>query len=247
MPRLCGAVLLAAVLGCAVTMTAQAGPAGFPASISDPPAKLPEGCPAAIVAELAKATGTPVYKSIHREIAALRLGHAASGKLKASVTLRKSTLNSATLHDVVQVMTGLDAAQSLYLCASFVVAQGSEDAAGSGAPIDRILRTLMVPALNKMALETWRLENTVVMRNESAEAPSKILDDRKQTDSDLLDAVKQSGALLVGRDSFQVNCEEKRMLQAELDTLAKSADADEFTSAAGVLGAFLEQPLACKV
>jgi hypothetical protein len=224
-------------------MIAQGGPAGFPASITDPPATLPKGCPAATVAALAQAAGTPAYKSVHREIAALRLGHAASERLQAAVTLRTNTLNSGTLHQVVQVMMGMDAAQNLYLCASFVVAQGGGDAA-----IDRILRAQMLPALNKMALQAWRLENTVVMRNEiTAEPAAVILGDRKQTDADLLDAVKQSGALLVGRDSFQVNCEEKRMLQSELDTLAKSTDADEFTSAAGVLGAFLERPVPCKV
>jgi hypothetical protein len=229
-------------------MRAQAGPAGFPARITDPPAKLPEGCPGATVAELARAAGTPVYKSIHREIAALRLGHAASARLQAAVTLRSKTLNSGTLHQVVQVMTGMDAAQSLYLCASFVVAQDEVAQGGGDAAVDRILRTQMVPVLNKMALETWRLENTVVMRNAiAAEPPSKILDDRKQTDAELLEAVKQSGEFLVGQDTFQVTCGEKRGLQTELASLAKAAQADEFTGAAELLEAFLERPLPCRV
>jgi hypothetical protein len=86
------------------------------------------------------------------------------------------------------------------------------------------------------------------MRNASAAEPlSKILDDRRQTDSDVLDAVKRSGALLVGRGSFVVTCGEKRLLQTALAALAKSTDADEFTSAAGLLAAFLEQPLPCRV
>jgi hypothetical protein len=53
--------------------------------------------------------------------------------------------------------------------------------------------------------------------------------------------------LLVSRDSFQVTCGEKRALETELDTLAKSTDADEFTSAVGLLAVFLQQPLPCKV
>jgi hypothetical protein len=241
MPKLCGAALLA-VLCCAASMDGQGGPAGFPAKLTDPPASLPKDCPAATVAALAQAAGTPAYKSVHREIAALRLGHAASERLQAAVTLRTNTLNSGTLHQVVQVMTGMDAAQNMYLCASFVVAQGGGDAA-----IDRVLRSMVAP-LNKMALETWRLENTVIMRNtEVAEPAAAILGDRKQTDAELLDAVKESGGLLAGADSFQVTCGEKRGLETELAALSQSADKDEFTSAAGLLEAFLERPLPCKV
>ncbi|HTV09088.1 MAG TPA: hypothetical protein VMD97_08620 [Candidatus Aquilonibacter sp.] len=244
MPRLSRAALPIALLGCAALVDAQTGgPAGFPAKIGDPPQTMPDGCPTTTVAELAKTDGTPVYKSVHREIAALRFGHVASQKLQAAVSLRSNTMGGGSLHQVVQVMSGMDAAQRMYLCASFVVAQGGGDAA-----VDRILREQIVPVLNKMTLQAWRLENTVVMRNSSAaEPPSAILEDRKQADVELLDAVKQTGAFLVGRDSLQVTCSEKHGLMAELTALSKSTEADEFTSAAQLLEVFLEQPLPCKI
>jgi hypothetical protein len=269
MPKRWGAVLIVAAGMCAAAggAWAQEQPAGFPAKLAEAPATLPEGCAAAVVAEVGRAQGTAAYRALHREVAALRLGHEASEELEAALGPHGSKDGKASAdkghrpgskggnspggsaqHDVIQAMTGLTHAQNTYLCASFVEGQGGEGA--------EFVREQMLSVYNRMALEAWRLENSVVMATAGgakggdarggADSAAAILEDRKRAGADLMEAVMRGEAQAIDGGRVRMTCGERSGLLAELAAMTKSSSKDEFTTAAELLEDFLKQPYRCE-
>lgn len=236
---------------------AQDVPADFPAKLTESPAALPAGCSAALVAGLRDAVGTPSYRRLHREIASLKLGHTASQEFATAIS-RQGTPDGSVLHEVVPVMTGLADAQSKYLCASFIAGQEMGGEASRQGPIGSL-----VSVYNRMALQTWRLENVLSSEaavrgaakqgRKDAGSGASILEDRKQTGADLVNAVTTEETLLIdtegpggaNADWLRITCPERKGLLSELLPLAKSAGVDEFTVAGGLLEGFLEKPHKC--
>ncbi|HEY5382770.1 MAG TPA: hypothetical protein VIJ65_10975 [Acidobacteriaceae bacterium] len=227
-------------------------PASFPAKLTEAPVALPAGCSAALVAGLHDAMGTPSYRWLHREIASLKLGHAASQELQTAVS-RQGTPGGGVLHEVVPVMTGLADAQSTYLCASFVAGQETGGDASRRGQVGSL-----VSVYNRMAVQTWRLENVLsseaaAKSGQDAGRSASILQDRKQTGEDLVNAVTAEEKLLIDTDGpggekadwLRITCNERSRLLNELVTLTKGTAVDEFTVAGGLLQGFLGQPHKC--
>jgi hypothetical protein len=251
MPALWRAVATAAAIWGAGLFSAQpVGPQqampGLPAKMSEPPRTLPDSCSEAMVQGLKTAPGTPAYRSVHREIAALRMGHEASQKLQRALVLGGQTGSStSTQHQLILVMTGMDTAENLYLCGSFIVAQG-----GGYAGVDQVLRTQFVPVFNRMAEGTRRLENSVVMQTSKTDTASsdtvdQILDERKQAGGDLVVAVGAADEALVDGDLLRLTCGERTRLISELAALRADGAEDEFRGAAALLADFLKKPYGC--
>jgi hypothetical protein len=244
-----GAALAAVccVLCAAAGLSAQQPPAGFPAKLRDAPATLPDGCSAAILSELNRAAGTPIYRGVHREMAALGLGHEASQKLELALG-QHGAAGTSVMHEMIQTMTGLNDAENMYLCASFVIGQGPD------SEMERTQREAFVSIYNRMALETWRLENTLTMHAaagakgdaaRSADSAAAILEDRRKTDTDLVETVTRGETHLIDGGSLRMTCSDRARLVSESASLHHGAGSDEFTSAAGLLEDFLKSPYSC--
>jgi hypothetical protein len=206
----------------------------------------PPGCSVANSAGLRPSAGSPVFLSLQREIAALRRGHDASKALQAALvagagTSRAQNGESDTRRQMVQVMTGMDKSRDSYACAaSIAAAAGGDDAVGDA------LRASVAPLLQRMAAQVARLENSVVMTTSggSGEAPAAILEERRQTGSDLLDAVANTEAAAVDGDVLRTSCAERTRLVAQLGGWSHSGS-DEFTAAAGLMHEFLRKVERC--
>ena len=187
----------------------------------------------------------------------MKLGHTASQELQTAVS-RQGTPGGSVLHEVVPVMTGLADAQSTYLCASFVAGQEIGGDASRRGQIGSL-----VSVYNRMALQTWRLEN-VLSSEAAASAAAKsgrqdagrgasILQDRKETGEDLVNAVTAVETLLIDTDGpggekadwLRITCSERSRLLDELQTLTKGTGVDEFTVAGSLLEDFLQKPHKC--
>lgn len=257
MRALSKAVAIAAAIGWAAMFPVQLpaqqqarpgfqAPPGFPAKMADPPATLPDDCPETMVQGLKTVAATAAYRSVHREIAALRVGHQASQKLQAALVLGGQTgTDTSTEHQLIQVMTGMDTAQNLYLCGSFIAGQD-----GGDPGMDQELRTQFVPVFNRMALASWRLENSVVMRTADSganggDSVAEILDERNRAAEDLVQAVATSEGRLLDGDSLRVTCAERARLLGELATLHAGPEGDESSRAAGLLSDFLKKQTRC--
>lgn len=245
MRRVLTAMALAVTLCCgAGKVCAQDQAIGAHSTPPLPPMTRPEGCPPAVVDQLDRAGGTAVYRSLHREIAALRLGHEASDKLQAALGAQAAAPGGDSAgvarRQVVQVMTSMDKAHDEYLCGAFIASAGGGDPAVDGA-----VRNAVVPALQRMAAEVSRLENSVVSHTagNDAEPAEVILEERRQTGANLLDGVAQSQAAAVEGDVLRMSCAERARLIGELGGWSKGAD--EFTAAAGLMQEFLRRVQQC--
>lgn len=237
---------------------AQDLPAGFPERVTEAPAVPPVGCPAAMLDGLRAATGTAGYRSLHREIASLKLGHSASQEVQTALSRHGKAGEAA--HEIVLVMSGLADAQNTYLCASFVAGLGAADEKG-----ERSQAQALISVYNRMALHAWQLANVLsteaarAQRSGSAAADdggsgiAAIMQDRKRAGSDLLDVMTAGALQVVDRDGaspgtpdrLRMTCGERDRLVSEVAPLAKSAAVDEFTIAAGLVQDFLKKPYRC--
>jgi hypothetical protein len=112
-----------------------------------------------------------------------------------------------------------------------VAATGAGDAA-----VDQVVHASVAPALVRMATEAGRLENSVVNATAAGggEPAAQILEERRQTGAELLDAVARSEAVAVEGGRLRMTCAERARLVAELAGWGKGG-ADEFTVAAGLM------------
>jgi hypothetical protein len=255
MKRLAGAALMA-VVWVSVSVCGQERPAGFPTKMTEAPSVLPVGCPAGLVEELREAAGTPDYRRLNGEIASMKLGHSASQKLQAALS-QEGKAGGNLLRLVVPVMTALAEAQNIYLCASFLAGLDAVREKDRGEQDG-----LLVSVNNRMALQTWQLQN--VLSSEAAGAQTgkatsqagrtaAIFQDRKEAGSDLVRVVAREETLLIDTagaggaqaDWLRITCGERSRLLSALLPLAKSSSADEFTVAASLLQDFLQRPHRC--
>ncbi|HEY4010574.1 MAG TPA: hypothetical protein VGM11_10520 [Acidobacteriaceae bacterium] len=201
------------------------------------------GCPASLTDQLDRGPGTPLYLSLHREVAALRLGHEASQKLQSALDVHGAA--SGTQHQVIRVMTGMDQARDTYLCGAFV-ARGC----GGNAALDAIIRGRIAPVLERMAAEVSRLENSVLTRSAggrpdaAADSPREILEERRKAGAELMDAMTKNEVAMMSEESRGLTCAERNRLLTEL-TGVRSGAADEFTAAAALMMQTLRGTMAC--
>jgi hypothetical protein len=249
-----GAALIGAVFCAADPVTAQDRPLGFPATLTSPPDRLPPGCSESLVAALNSTTGTDSYKSLHREVASLKLGHSATQELQTALN-KHDKAGSDLRHEVILMMTGLTDAQNTYLCAAFVAGQQMDK-----DPERKAQAQSLVSVCNRMALQAWRLENVLSSEaagakqdGSSVSASAAILDERKEAGADLVGAVAASERLTMAAEggsapnakALRITCAERSRLLAELVALDRTQAVDEFTSAGALLEDFLRKPYRC--
>jgi hypothetical protein len=206
-----------------------------------------------MIIEMQNLRGTNAYRSLRRDVAALKLGHAATRQLQAALA---NDPKATPMHQMVSTMTGLTDAQNTYLCASFLLGQDT-----SKSEDDKTALSMMISVYNRIALGTWQLQEQLKKMAEDDEASRKtskvktaedlatLMQDRKEAASDLTDTITMSAlkAIYTGdpnaavADTLLVTCSERQTLLMEVAFLTKATDADEFTKNAGLLDTFLKK------
>jgi hypothetical protein len=132
-------------------------------------------------------------------------------------------------------MTGMDKARDAYLCGAWVAGKDRGE-----TPVDAVMRELVGPVFERMAGEVSRLENSLVTQTAGrpAEPAGSILEERRKTDAELLDAVEKSEAAALDGDLLRITCVERGRLMAEIAVWSR-AGRDEFSVAAGLMQEFL--------
>lgn len=232
-------------------------PSIFPQTPTQPPASLPDGCSASLIANLGIVQGTDSYLFMRREIEALRLGHEASQELQAALKGSSDTTGNSAIemHQLVQLITGLTDAQNTYLCGSFLLG-----ALPAKDDEHEVAKKMLISVLNRMALNTWMLDEQMQKiatdlqtskanpTVETAEVISSLLENRKAAGTDLIDAAVMSGLLTIytgdpnakTTEYVAVSCSERDTLLGKLSPLSKEVAVDEFTRSAGLLFEFFQ-------